>query len=174
MFNIYMVIFIIISVFTVAGGTYKLYGTGQTYGAVLFFAGTLYLSIVYGIRWFSSNSLFSQTPVSWPPFTNTCPDYLTAYTRTVNGGAVQTCVDMVGVSKNGTLTVFDKSKGDSNPESAFFPLVPTSTDPVTQNNAYCQQTLAAGLTWEGITNGESCVSPDGSLSGPPSSSAKCV
>jgi hypothetical protein len=26
------------------------------------------------MKWFSKGSMFSETPVSWPPTINTCPD----------------------------------------------------------------------------------------------------
>jgi hypothetical protein len=163
MFNIYLGIYIIAALFIIGGGTYKLYGMEQTYGAFLFFVGVLYVFVVYGLRWFgSASSLFAQTPVSWPPTINTCPDFLTYYGRKMPDGTVKdTCIDFIGVSKNGTLKVFPKD-GLSNPPASdnyYFSLTTTSTNAAGKNAALCQSAMTYGLTWEGITNGDSCVAP---------------
>jgi hypothetical protein len=41
-------------------------------------------------------------------------------------------------------------------DSYYFSLETTNTD---KKTAMCQQAIGAKLTWEGITNGESCVFP---------------
>lgn len=168
MFNIYMGIFILVAIAVIAGGTYKVNELGMTAGAFVFFAGSLALFITYGIRWFAPNSIFAQTPVSWPPTLNSCPDYLTFYGRTMPDGTKKNaCVDMIGVSKNGSLKVFPRAGGGA-PEPVsdeyYFSLETTSTDPASKNNELCQRAMTYGLTWEGITNGESCILPDGELS----------
>lgn len=164
MFDIYLGIFIIIAILVIAGGTYQFYGMGQTYGAILFFAGSLYIFIMYGIRWFGATPLFSPASGPWPPVINTCPDYLTYYQRNVNGVKKDTCIDMIGVSKNGGITKYVEG-GHANPASAFFDLTTTSTDPVKKNQELCKKAMDAGLTWEGITNGDGCISPDGKVTG---------
>jgi len=163
MFNIYLGIYIIVALFIIGGGTYKLYGMEQPYGAFLFLVGVLYVIIIYGLRWFGSgSSLFAQTPVSWPPTINTCPDFLTYYGRKMPDGQVKdTCIDFIGVSKNGMLKVFPKD-GTTNPPTTddyYFSLTTTSTDAAGKNAALCQSAMILGLTWEGITNGESCAAP---------------
>lgn len=168
MFNIYLWLYIGAAILITAGGAYKMYGQGQTWGAILFLIGAIFLFALYGIRWFGAkNSIFSSTPVLWPPTINTCPDYLTYYERILpNQTKQKTCIDLIGVSTNGTLKPFPKS--DSIPPSDmgyFFDLTTTTTDPKQRNNELCQRALAAGLTWEGITNGESCINPDGTISG---------
>jgi hypothetical protein len=171
MFNIYMVIFIVIAVLVIAGGSYQLYGMQMGFSTIIFFAGALYVFIVYGIRWFGPNGMFNKAiPGSWPPVINTCPDYLTYYQRTqADGQKMDTCIDLIGVSKNNGLSKFDAQKGDSNPDSAFFSLKTVSTDGGKKNAELCQRAITAGLSWEGITNGDGCVSGDGSITGPPSS-----
>ena len=175
MFNIYLGIYIIAALFIIGGGTYKLYGMDQPYGSFLFFVGVLYVFVVYGLRWFgSASSLFAQTPVSWPPTINTCPDFLTYYGRKMADGTVKdTCIDFIGVSKNGSLKVFPKD-GTTNPPTTddyYFSLATTATDAAGKNAAWCQSAMAHGLTWEGITNGESCVLPPQPTGGSGSGSA---
>jgi len=178
MFNIYLGIYIIAALFIVGGGTYKLYGMEQMYGAFLFFAGVLYIFVIYGLRWFgSASSLFAQTPVSWPPTINTCPDFLTYYGRKMPDGTVKdTCIDFIGVSKNGALKVFPNDGTTNQPtaENYYFSLTTTSTDATRKNAELCQSAILHGLTWEGITNGESCIAAPPSMEGPPGSSAGCA
>jgi hypothetical protein len=116
-------------------------------GAIIFFVGTLYVCIIYGIRWFNNAS--SRATV-WPPVINTCPDYLTYYERKKNGKIEPSCIDTIGVAKKNGLKIFPKD-GDSNSDDGCFFTIPAT------NAEKCQQTINAGLTWEGITNGESCV-----------------
>jgi hypothetical protein len=129
----------------------------------LFFVGAVIVFTVYGLRWFASEgSLFSQTPVQWPPTINTCPDYLVYYGRKMADGSIQnTCIDMIGVSKNGSLKVFPKNGTPPTTDDYYFSLVTKSSDTAAKNAELCQRTIAAGLTWEGISNGESCITPAG-------------
>jgi hypothetical protein len=166
MFNIYMGIFIVVAIVVIAGGTYKLVNMDIMVSAFFYFGGTLALFIIYGIRWFSKNSLFAKTPGSWPPSLNSCPDYLTYFARPqADGTTKKTCIDMIGVSKNGSLKVFPVS-GSPAPttDDYYFSLETTRSDPASRNAELCQRSMTMGLTWEGITNGESCVLPDGSNS----------
>lgn len=164
MFNIYLGVYIVAAIAIITGGTYKLYGMNQGVASLLFLIGSITIFIVYGIRWFGAkNSLFSNTPVSWPPTINTCPDYLVYYGRKMEDGTVQdTCIDAIGVSKNGSLKIFPK--GGQSPTNAdyYFSLATKSSDPAAKTAELCQRAITFGLTWEGITNGESCISPDGS------------
>jgi hypothetical protein len=166
MFNIYMGIFIVIAIVVIAGGTYKLVNMDIMVAAFFYFGGSLALFIIYGIRWFSSNSIFAKTPGSWPPALNSCPDYLTYFARPqADGSTKKTCIDTIGVSKNGSLKVFPVGGGPApTTEDFYFSLDTTRSDPASRNAELCQRAMTMGLTWEGITNGESCVLPDGSIS----------
>jgi hypothetical protein len=161
MFNIYLGIYIVAALLIGGGGTFKLYGMGQSIAAFLFFVGALALFIIYGMRWFGGqDSIFSKTPVSWPPTINTCPDYLMYYSRVMPDGTTQdACIDTIGVSKNGTLSIFPKDEVPPQKDEFYFSLVTKSSDPEARKAELCQRAITYGLTWEGITNGESCVVP---------------
>jgi len=164
MFNIYLGIYIIVAILVIVGGTFSVVKSGQMIGSFLFFVGVLTIFIVFGLKWFSPGSVFSKTPVSWPPTINTCPDYLVHYGRLMPDGTKQdTCIDLIGVSKNGALKVFPKDTkgGVTTDNNCYFSLVTTSSDPVVRNQQLCKRAIEAGLTWEGITNGESCITPSG-------------
>lgn len=170
MFNIYLGIYIIAAILIIPGGTFSVVKSGQSLSAILFFIGSLTIFIVFGLKWFSHGSIFSKTPVSWPPTINTCPDYLVYYGRPMPDGTKQdTCIDLIGVSKNGALKVFPKSHKESKDDvptdnDYYFSLLTTSSDPNIKNQQLCQRAITAGLTWEGITNGESCITPSGPVS----------
>jgi hypothetical protein len=175
MFNIYLLIFIVLAILTIMGGSFSLNKGGNTIGAILFLIGSIIIFIVYGLKWFSPGSTFSETPVSWPPQINTCPDYLVLYNRTMPDGTTQnSCIDLIGVSKNGSLKVFPK---DANPAPTgadyYFSLQTQSTDPVAKNAELCQRAISFGLTWEGVTDGESCITPSGPVGPGGGSSNNC-
>ena len=173
MFNIILGIYIIVAIVVVGGGAYQLQGSSQTTAAVLFFLSALVLFIVFGNKWFgSSSSVFSSAPVSWPPTINTCPDYLVFYERAMPDGTKQdTCIDRLGVSKNGALKMFPADGVAPASDDFYFSLSGKRTDAAGRNQELCQRAISAGLTWEGITNGESCITSAGPVApvGPGSS-----
>jgi hypothetical protein len=162
MFNIYLGIYIVVAIAVIAGGTFKLTGSNQTIGGVLFAIGAIVVFTVYGLKWFGGKGLFSETPVSWPTTINTCPDYLVYYGRKAPDGSTQdSCIDTIGVSKNGSLKVFPTNTAAPATDDYYFSLVTKSSDPAAKNAELCQRAITLGLTWEGITNGESCITPSG-------------
>ena len=165
MFNIYLAIYVIFSIWVLVYGPYKLFfEMGKPITALIVFILALIILIIFGIKWFNSTGPFSQTPVS-SFVVNTCPDYLTYYNRKMPDGTTQnTCIDTVGVSKNGTLSVYPKS-GEATDNKYYFPLTTKNTDPAGRNAELCHNAVAYGLTWEGVTNGEGCVKSDGTVSG---------
>jgi hypothetical protein len=166
--------YIIVAIIVIGLGTLKIVNLQQSIAAFLFFVGSLIIFIIYGIRWFSqNNSIFSETPVSWPPVINTCPDYLTYYKRTKPGKSADNCIDLIGVSRNGMLKVFPKDGVEPEDDAYYFDLTTKSSDPAAKNAELCQNAMVYGLTWEGITNGESCVLPSGGSSTPGGGSGGC-
>jgi hypothetical protein len=153
MFNIILGLYIVAAIGVIAGGSYSFYSKSQSITAILFFVGSLASFVLFGLRWFSGKeSLFSKTPVPWPPVINTCPDYL-VFRRRMQGGKPQnSCSDLIGVSRNGNLKILNSPTG-----RFHFPLETASSDPVKRQQELCTRTMADGLTWEGITNGETCT-----------------
>lgn len=165
MFDIKFIIYMIVSVIIVVYGTYQVLQLYQGLGALLFFIGSLYICIIYGIKWVGPGT---DGPSTWPPQINTCPDYLTLFPRTINGNTEPSCIDTIGVANQGVLMKFP-ADGSTNPPSDpkyYFSLVTTSAD---KNSELCNKAIAAGLTWEGITNGESCITSTGQPGSAPGS-----
>lgn len=167
-FNIKLWIYIIVCIIILAFGTFKVYQNFQIMGAVLYFAGALYICIIYGNRWIGTPTSNN----SWPPMINTCPDYLTYVERTENGVKVPKCIDTVGVSRKGFHMIpegINPTAPGTDPKY-FFDLTITTNN---KNKELCQRAISAGLTWEGITNGDGCISQNGTPSSTGDSVPKC-
>lgn len=154
----YSFIAYILVVIIVCLGTFSsLNNSDRLWAAILTLVLFVLIFTFYGMRWFrDTTSVFSYTG-SWPPIINMCPDYLVYFKR----GNQDTCVDLIGVNRsNGGLKRWAKEDTPANPpgdSSKYFPFVykPGMTDKELAN--LCRKTMDAGLTWEGITNGESCT-----------------
>jgi hypothetical protein len=163
MFNIYLIIYIVCCLALVAGGCSQFVKRDMMIGAGVFGIGAIIISILFGFKWFSSEtSLLSQTPVKWPPVINTCPDYLSYYERdtiTSKGGKEKTCIDRVGVSRNDVgmnhINLFPSDPSTPPTDNSYyFSLETTSNNP---KKELCDRAKRFGLTWEGVTNGQSCI-----------------
>lgn len=159
-----MIIYIIIAILIGIFGSMKFYGDSKYVSLLLFLIGSILIFVFFGRRWFGDNQLFNRSPGQWPPVINTCPDYLTYFKRRMpDGSSKDTCIDRTGVSRNSTLMVFPKD-GNQNPpasDSYYFDLKTSSSEATAARAELCQRTIQYGLTWEGITDGESCYSPSG-------------
>jgi len=160
--NFYLVTFIIVSILVGAGGTYKFFASHRMISAVIFLIGSIAIFIFYGIRWFGkAGTPFNSAPVHWPPYINMCPDYLTYFKRGSGTSTVDTCIDRIGVSRNNRLDVFPASGTPPSDDKYYFPLATASQDPVSKRNELCMRTVEYGLTWEGVSDGETCYSIEG-------------
>ena len=164
--NVWEIIFIVVSILIGAGGTAYFATQGQYIGTTLYLIGSILILVVYGLLWFGPSGQYNQPPQNWPPIVNTCPDYLTYYKRKNNGSVTDTCVDRIGVSKNASLQVYPPGGNVDNNDAYFFNIPKGLT-----RAEVCSNTINAGLTWEGVTDGESCFQQGtGTASGPAGSS----
>jgi len=160
--NTWEIIFIIMSILIGAGGAIYFATNGQYIATVIYLIGAIIVLVVYGLLWFGPSGQYNQPPQHWPPVLNSCPDYLTYYKRDNNGTVTDTCVDRIGVSKNNSINVYPPSGGVDNNDAYFFPLKKGES-----RTELCGRVINAGLTWEGVTDGESCFNPStGTASGP--------
>ena len=163
-FNIYLIIYVIGAISVITGGTLTAFNGNKILAAILFFIGSLAIFVIFGLKWFKAGSVFAKTPVPWPPTINTCPDYLVYYPRNKGDGTKDdTCIDLIGVSKNGGLKVFPKEALNDSTKvptdsNYYFSIKTDSISLNAKNQELCTKAITAGLTWEGITNGESCTS----------------
>jgi len=176
--NWYFVAYVLFSIFLLAGGLTKLFSMGMA-RAVIFGIGALLILVFYGYRWFSGANANAIT--SWPPTINTCPDYLT-YIESLPGDQIHGCVDMLGVSSNGTFKrvlqselVGDDATLASTTSDKVFPFTSDdiigADDPSTVQGI-CKLCRRNGLTWEGVYDGDTCIGVAASKAAQ-SSSGKC-
>jgi len=141
---------------------------------VIFVPLSIYIFIIYGIQWFGDKGPFNNAQIPWPPAINSCPDFLTAYNIPAKGTtpAITGCIDIIGVAKGGSL----KHRPTGQPEPA--PTAPITASKTDANGAtmlldtgffatnvagetvaqVCTRCQTAGVTWEGVWDGQSCFS----------------
>jgi len=177
-FNIKLFIFIIIALVIEFGVVMYCLRSDpqQLLLAAIFVPFSLYIFFVYGMRWFGSNGPYSGATVPWPPAINTCPDFLTYYpTKTSNGTLIPGCIDTIGVSSGGDSkfkqqksippstdlpsNVVSLENASSWNTSGFFPIQVINE----KQHQLCDRVKAAGLTWDGVYDGQNCIKPDGSI-----------
>ena len=175
-----LILYVILSLCAVGLGSSRLYPSGMGVASV-FAAGSTALFIYFGYRWFSNPTAAEK---SWPPSINTCPDYLSIArlsslptcglwaslsttslitADTTTGGIVTPgtggCVDTVGVSTTGSLPKY--ASGDTPSGTNVFPYtskdVLAAAGDATKLQNICNVCKTAGVTWEGVYDGDSCV-----------------
>jgi hypothetical protein len=150
--------FILYTVVAIVGlvyGTKTVYEINETRG-VVFAICAFFVLMYYGGRWFGVSKL--STSKNWPPVINMCPDYLT-YVKRISG-----CVDMTGITSKSaglikTLPSEVATVQRTNSQKVFeF----TSEDVRDAKNVdtltkICDRCQTAGVTWEGVWDGDVCV-----------------
>lgn len=135
----------------------SLSNSGRFWSALIVLIVSILIFVFYGMRWFSGTTSRFNYSGPWPPMINMCPDYLVYF----KNGNIDTCIDMLGVSRGmGTLKSWTKEDNPNNPPQdpqKYFTFVYKPGMSASDMKNLCNATMQAGLTWEGITNGESCT-----------------
>ena len=142
--------YVFFSCVLITGGTYYYFSINQQISAGVMFLGITFISIFFGLRWFSTSGLQLAAPAGpWPPLINYCPDFLTLYE--VNGEKV--CIDTVGLAQTGGMSKWsDPTQTD---ERYLFHLF-THLSGGARVKALCQQAKDKMVTWEGVWDGSVC------------------
>ena len=169
------ILYIFLSITLTLSGTYVLVKSDRTLGSFLFLIGIVLVLTYYGLRWFSADS-FKFTKFSanqWPPVMNLCPDFLTRVRRPDTGTKVEhVCIDMIGVSQNGMRKYTQDS--DLKNEGYLFKLYEDEKNIAKRYQLLCKECQEKKVTWEGIYDGISCLTPSGKDSaGSGSGSPEC-
>ena len=162
----YLILYIFAAIVIGTYPTMTLAKGGRTASAITYFLLIVAVLIFFGIRWFTYGGA-DDSAGAWPPIINACPDYLTYFKNPSSGEP--SCIDMLGVSRNGGISKWEPSFSTDNPPSDYkyyFPLNTYATDPAGSQAQLCARAIDKGLTWEGITHGESCYSPSLATSAP--------
>lgn len=168
-FNMKLFIYIIIAIVIEFGVVMYCMRTEpkQLLIAAIFVPLSLYIFFVYGMMWFGPNGRYTNATVPWPPAINTCPDFLTYYPgETSDKTVIPGCIDTIGVSKNTQFpkktpdqitrptTEFSKDAAKNIDLSmGFFPIQVINEKP----QELCDRVRAAGLTWDGVFDGQNCM-----------------
>jgi hypothetical protein len=162
-FNLTEILFIIGSILIGVFGILHFFNNKQYIALLLFVPLVVWVLVIFGLRWFGPDSQYKDTTVKWPPYVNTCPDFLI---ETVHPDTkVKACVDPTGVA-TGSLMIYPK--GGTTNNDAFFNL-----DPAEPRDALCARLKEKGLTWEGIYDGQTCFTKDGSGGNNNDNNKKC-
>lgn len=144
-----LVLYVIVSFLGVFFGTSKLNNQGIG-AAVIYAIGSTAIFVFFGYRWFSNPS---SGITQWPPKINTCPDYLTFVPPATGATGNGKCLDFLGVSSNGGL---QKSTGATDAGFPYSVKDLTGASPTTLQTI-CNACKTAGITWEGVFDGDTCV-----------------
>jgi hypothetical protein len=152
-------LYVVLSILAVIGAAMKLYPMGMP-RTVIVVIGIVLVTIFYAYRWFGDSGLGSS---SWPPTVNMCPDYLTYVPKLPGTQSTHGCVDMLGVSKNGNLQKTLPSDLSSSSAIASNKVITVTSTDVTnatteqQAQSICNICQRAGITWEGVYDGDVCL-----------------
>lgn len=161
------ILYIFLSIATTLGGCYVLIKSDRTLGSLLFLIGIILVLTYYGLRWFTEDALkFTKfSAKQWPPVLNLCPDFLTYTKRTDTGTkVVNVCVDMIGVSQNG-IQKYEQAANLAN-ENYIFNLFEDEKNQAERYRKLCEECKRKKVTWEGIYDGISCLTPSNAIGGP--------
>ena len=178
--NYWYVGYILFSIALVAGGAFSLYSSANLGRTIIYVIGCSLVMFFFGMRWFGN---IPSTSNLWPPTINTCPDYLT-YVVHPSDSTLTGCVDTLGVSANSSfpqitsssLIAHTQTKGPGSGTlfgggstwkaytsadvlgtpaiSGAAAAVPATAETV---KAVCDACQTAGLTWEGVWDGDTCL-----------------
>lgn len=152
----YFIAFVFLCIVFGLGTFSTLNGSGRTWSGILALVLFILIFVFFGLRWFQGNTNVFSYKGSWPPIINMCPDYLVYF----KNGTTDSCVDLVGVNDSkGKLQAWSTEDTANPPQDAnkYFPFVYKPGMKPDELAALCQKAQEYGLTWEGITNGESCT-----------------
>ena len=113
--------------------------------------------VFYGMRWFSGSTLAGPAAGykgAWPPQISVCPDYLTYY----ESGTIKGCYNATGSTLGTLLSLTATPTGqDITTSTKSFNAIYSPSMKRDQLGPLCQAAKTAQLSWEGITNSESCT-----------------
>jgi len=153
--NFNLIVYIVVSIMMISGSFYLNFSNGKSIQAIILGVGFLLISVIFGLRWFSSAFTHpTDTSMVWPPALNSCPDYLTL--TKINDTAV--CVDTVGVSQK--QDVLSKWTDPTQTDSKYIFNLFLNQSGTQRVKSICDACKAAKITWEGVWDGDVCLNVD--------------
>lgn len=163
----YLIAYIFLVLITIFQASSTLFRSERSLAGIVVLILFILIFVFYGMRWFHGDRIASAYKGSWPPVINTCPDYLTYYRYKDGATVTDTCIDIIGVARSSsssgaTLTPWSSSDNAENPPSLsgsgkYFTKVYRPGMGPSALSGLCAAARSSGLTWEGVTDGESCT-----------------
>jgi hypothetical protein len=110
----------------------------------------------YGLRWFSGAVMAGPAGAysgNWPPYVNVCPDYLTYFEDATRKGCINRTSNPIGGLPKANITPTNAQIFNHYATGTGV----SNTYDLKNKNRACMKAIEKGLTWEGITNGDSCT-----------------
>ena len=153
--NFNLIVYIVVSIMMISGSFYLNFSNGKSTQAMILGIGFLLVSVIFGLRWFSSVfTAPTNDSMVWPPVINTCPDYLTL--MKVNGTHV--CVDTVGASQQ--QDILSKWTNQNQTDAKYIFNLSLDKVGAARVSAICDSCKAAKITWEGVWDGDVCLNAE--------------
>jgi hypothetical protein len=147
--------YVLVAVVIILATFSTLMNSNRMWAAILSLVLFILIFTFYGMRWFQGTKSKYTYTGQWPPIINMCPDYLVYFKRSATK---ESCIDMVGVSSLTKWSDEDTKNPPTNDDNAkYFNYVYKPGMTSTQLKVLCDKAIEKGMTWEGITNGESCT-----------------
>jgi hypothetical protein len=139
------IVFVVLAIIFSTYGPMIFYKQNKNVAAFLTLLMFILIFTFYGLRWFKGSVLAGPAGAysgSWPPYVNVCPDYLTYYEGTSGKGCINKTQQQIG----------DLPVAGATPSAQQIFKYDLSNKKLA-----CEKARELRLTWEGITNGDSCT-----------------
>lgn len=156
--DIKFIIFVLLAIMIITGGPMYFYRQDKLAAGLGLFVLFILIFVFFGLRWFGEDGSLQgagQT-TTWPPYVNVCPDYLTYFEGAIGKGCFNKTTQSIGQLQPIT--------GETpSVKSQLFNHYATGVSPsytkydLDNKETACMKARELGLTWEGITNGDSCT-----------------
>ena len=151
------IVYVFLAIVIITYGPMYFYRQNKMTSAFIFFVLAILIMTFYGIRWFTEDTMnINSSGATWPPYINVCPDYLTYYEGSIGKGcinkteqAIGTLQPINGSAPSSTAQIFNHKATGVQPSYASYD--------IENKEAACMKAREMTLTWEGITNGDSCT-----------------
>jgi hypothetical protein len=152
-----LILFVLFAFFVCSTAPSYFYREGKYMASFTSFIVFILIFVFFGMRWFSGAELVGPGAGytgAWPPQISVCPDYLTYGEYTKNTQKVKGCYNATGftIGDMPSTSIVPTAAGPSTFDYSYSPSA-TKQDKAT----LCAQAKAKKISWEGITDSESCT-----------------
>jgi len=149
--NYYVLAYSLLAIIIVFSTLNFLYRSERIFASVIVLILFVLIFVFFGLRWFKTGVLIAADHQgNWPPVINSCPDYLTLYKKS-DGNL--SCIDIIGISSKTNLLRWKNPPPPITDKAYYFDDYYKPSDTIQRLNTLRDIANNAGLTWEGVTDG---------------------